>query len=255
MARFAPIVIRRNEIVRAHWSQVDARYGSTAGIQCVAMCLAYAMYNCTSDRTTMTPRDLNKILDIGDGMYHGISNEVGQDLLLPSEIPSDIVWRDVRYDIQLGIERVGTIHAGHHAIMAALTNVFSVYGHTFFICRSSCILLKSRAGRYYLFDSHSRSSQGYVEPNGKACSILFPDFYSMVRHITILFAGESNAQYEITPFQIVPTAGATPYRMVPSMTFARGPLPPAPRQGPNIDIGHRVFRTFHPSNDPSTREE
>ena len=70
-----------------------ATFGLNAGTQCVAMSLAFLIYNKRNG-------DLVNIMNIGNELYSGLSSLSNQSYLLFTEVPEMIIVFNIKYQLQ-----------------------------------------------------------------------------------------------------------------------------------------------------------
>ena len=76
--------------VCADFNQGNRLFGFSAGKQCVAMSLTAIVYNQLQTVSTWNSTSLNTILTNGNSLYIYISNSIGKDFLLLTEVPEII---------------------------------------------------------------------------------------------------------------------------------------------------------------------
>ena len=94
-----PFVVDPSKMIHAPYSQgYSFVFGSNAGKQCVAMSLIAILYTRLHLFNMIILRYLKEIMDVGNELYTRLSQLVGQDLLMLTELPEVLCLRDTLLD-------------------------------------------------------------------------------------------------------------------------------------------------------------
>ena len=194
--------------VCADFNQGNSRFGFSAGKQCVAMSLTAIVCNQLETVSTWNSSSLNTILENGNNLYVYISNSIGKDFLLLTEVPEMISLSNNIYTLQYSESYAGSVfmtvsNEPFIALEDALNKMFlsSQLDYNFALLTIGCntvAIFKITEVAFKVFDSHSRDIYGMPHSFGK-CVLLtifnIPDLVAYFQSISGQVGG--NLPYEI----------------------------------------------------------
>ena len=188
-----------NPVVQAGWDQSSARYSiRNRGAQCVANSAMFFLSSTLKPVHEMNTFNLNTILDDGDNLYNEIRREIPNTYLMISEVPREIILDNQVF----GIYPTGTLMTlmvDRQKLKIALENVFEKGDKAFFTCRDLTTAMIYENNKFYIFDSHSRGSNGFFANFGTAVLIQFDSLNELVDHLFGMYYEKNNyVTYEIT---------------------------------------------------------
>ena len=104
-----PFVVDPSKTIHAPYSQGNSFvFGPNAGKQCVAMSLIAILFDFMY--SIRSSSDLKEILNVGNELYKRLSQSVGQDLLMLTELPELLCLRDTMYRLKYSDSYFGNVH-------------------------------------------------------------------------------------------------------------------------------------------------
>ncbi|XP_078345270.1 uncharacterized protein LOC144630777 [Oculina patagonica] len=196
-------VVDPSKTVTADYHQGDVSlFGPNAGKQCVAMCLTAVVYSFKS-KASWSRDMLNEILIQGNVLYSHISNSIGKDFLLLSEIPSALSINDEDFSINFSSSFAGDLHMSdvrdcYVPLQHALNMLIKDYDAFLLTIEINTVaIVIDNKGHYRIFDSHSRDTHGNFAVNGTAIVLEFNDIEEMVRHLQNFYKEKSLVPFEV----------------------------------------------------------
>ncbi len=206
-------VVDPSKTVRADYHQGDVSlFGQNAGKQCVAMCLTAVVYSFKGNASWC--RDLlNEILIQGNVLYSHISNSIGKDFLLLSEIPSALSINDEDFAINFSRSFAGDLHMSdvrdcYVPLQHALNMLIKDYvAFLLTIEINTVAIVIDNKGHYRIFDSHSRDTHGNLAVNGTAIVLEFKNVEEMVQHLQNFYKEKSLVPFEVLGVKVKSLSG------------------------------------------------
>ena len=181
--------------IQGSFHQGNILFGSNAGLQCVPNCLAAASLNCIKSVNAWESTDMNNILNTGNELY-GIlqaSSTVSHAYMLIHELPRELeifnetlsVYYEESIATVVGAE--GESESLQEFNLTSLNQSLQISldeCDVCFVCFSgNTMLVGRRNGGYFIFDSHSRSSTGLQQEDGRSTCTFFKEINSVYLHI------------------------------------------------------------------------
>lgn len=200
-------------IVRGTRNQNDTRFNtSSRNHQCTANAIVALAYSELLHFSTWSSSIVNNILDYGDGLYlRSIavrdSSVINDPNLTVVEVYSKFVIDNVSFNLNiLEVESIdGRVNletnGPFYKIVDGLRLIFQNYRSAILTCQLLSTCVSKSSTTYYVFDSHSRDSEGkYVEYDGKACLLCFQNFNMLIKYLLLNYDRE--AQYSLIPINV-----------------------------------------------------
>ena len=135
--------------------------------------------------------------------------------LLPSDIPQYITVDEMNYGLVELKSYIGSFTSAQKdfniTTIDMLRDVFNEFGD-FLLCIGESASAILRHGRtYYMYDPHSRNSDGFPDANGASILLTFNSFNKLSKYLTYLAMKLNTDQFELTPIKIV--VGVEDYHM------------------------------------------
>ena len=173
-------------------------FGENAGTQCVANCLAALAFHKLKITNQWDRTDMNKVLMTGNELYAYLqrSSTIANRYLLVEELPQFFECFDQTFEFKIieplpSLINLGSVEPNYEefnayplleALQIALAGTdgcfVSFCGNTFLIGRT--------VQGFFTFDSHSRSSKGYLIENGKSTRIMYMTIQELFHHVYTL---------------------------------------------------------------------
>ena len=178
----------KKTVTVASYNQGDSRFAvENRGTQCVAMSAMYFFYSTLYTSRILKRNHLNQILDLGDYLYSQIRVIIPNALLMPVEIPTSVTVFQQLCSLNLTSSVVGILDDDIRCLCNGFLQAFTKGNQIFLIIDGSCIGIRCEQGLYYVFDSHSRNTRGFISSEGTAVHISFTTFSDMVKHVYKLY--------------------------------------------------------------------
>ena len=206
-------------VVSGTLNQGDVRF-MYPGIQCTYLSLFALVCAQQKHPSTWSPIDVDSCVISGDKHFldsFSASNETPH-MLLVNELPKsfcvdDEVYKCHHYDDEI---QVGLIAQEHHAntncssisncIIDAVKNCFVVSNAGLFVCAGQTISIWKDENEYFMFDPHSRDSNGLQCSGGNSVLVIFYTMEGLLRHLDKLLLEsrrvERSSQFELVPLSI-----------------------------------------------------
>lgn len=184
--------------VQGSFHQADIMFGDNAGTQCVANCLGAVAYHKLKNTENWDMSDMNIVLATGNELYSFLqrSSTINNRYLLVSELPQFVECFDKMFEfrcneslaslISLGVDEPCYDDFNAHTLLDAMQislldtdGCFVCFGGNTFLVGKTC-------AKYFIFDSHSRTPEGYQTADGKSIRIIHDTLIDVQQHILSL---------------------------------------------------------------------
>ncbi|XP_078375420.1 uncharacterized protein LOC144658810 [Oculina patagonica] len=210
-----PFFVESSKTIRAPYSQGNTSvFGNNSGKQCVAMSLAAILFNFIY--SVRSSSDLVEIMNVGNELYTRLSLSAGQDLLMLKELPEVLYLRETMYRLQYSDSYFGTVHNINECAIEDINCLplieafdlligenFKSFILTITIC--TVAILITRDGKFKVFDSHSRDSEGMFDPCGTCVLVEIDSLNQLVQYFENLYVSVKDALYELKGVEVVLT--------------------------------------------------
>ena len=183
--------------VNGSFNQGDARFGETAGRQCVCNSLVASVWSHLRNISFWNPWDLDTILIEGDKLYKSLGCD---GFLSVHDIPNNVnIYGEVA-SIEL-LSDITRVHSSDDPLHLDLgkQDICIGSGILFFI-RSACCFILFRKRVIFLFDPHSRDAQGRVAHNGFSVLLRFGNLHEVEKYI-VQIHGALNSE-DFVPYEV-----------------------------------------------------
>ena len=179
------------------FNQADTKFGVTAGVQCMCNALFSLCWANIKKVSIWKTFDLDNVLNRGDQLYKTFN--ITEFLSIP-DLPNEFVIEEHTFQVNLiynetGLlsqNSIGFISKSYNSLQDTGTGlIFLINGFTFSV-------IWSKSG-FYVFDSHSRDSEGFQTPNGTSVLLQFRTLSRVEKYIldAYLQGKSKHLQYEI----------------------------------------------------------
>ncbi|XP_055084862.1 LOW QUALITY PROTEIN: uncharacterized protein LOC117386060, partial [Periophthalmus magnuspinnatus] len=207
--------------VRGSFHQGDFRF-EYAGVQCMAIALVALAKHSVCNVFSWDQRQLDLVLNLGDALYTDRRNRGlthGRDLLIASDLPRESVIDGQQFSFSFSQPVNGAANVVEHEFIEAgawvtldggLEQMLAQYDTCLMtLCGAACAVIKDN-GRYAVVDSHSRSAEGLVDPDGKSVVMYFShidELYSFFCTLAACYGDEESfKEFELTGVNVVVAA-------------------------------------------------
>ncbi|XP_055084859.1 uncharacterized protein LOC117386041 [Periophthalmus magnuspinnatus] len=209
--------------VRGSFHQGDFRF-EYAGVQCMAIALVALAKHSVCNVFSWDQRQLDLVLNLGDALYTDRRNRGlthGHDLLIASDLPCESVIDGQQFSFSFSQPVNGAANVVEHEFIEAgswvtldggLEQMLAQYDTCLMtLCGAACAVIKDN-GRYAVVDSHSRSAEGLVDPDGKSVVMYFShidELYSFFCTLAACYGDDSDEsfkEFELTGVNVVVAA-------------------------------------------------
>ncbi|XP_055088447.1 uncharacterized protein LOC129457419, partial [Periophthalmus magnuspinnatus] len=210
-------------VVRGSFHQGDFRF-EYAGVQCMAIALVALAKHSVCNVFSWDQRQLDLVLNLGDALYTDRRNRGlthGRDLLIASDLPRESVIDGQQFSFSFSQPVNGAANVVEHEFIevgawvtldGALEQMLAQYDTCLMtLCGAACAIIKDN-GRYAVVDSHSRSAEGLVDPDGKSVVMYFghiDELYSFFCTLAACYGDDSDEsfkEFELTGVDVVVAA-------------------------------------------------
>ncbi|XP_070571122.1 uncharacterized protein [Ptychodera flava] len=174
-------------------------HASSRGKQCTCNALVYL---CVSqDKHSLTSEDLNCILHNGDSLYRETvsylqaSNKFYSGILKFDELPNVMHMKSLQYNVERRKQYFGLLN--HFTAVDvpdclqfkyAVPETFNSSNTLLLMTGGYCMALsKHHSGKYCIFDSHSRNSNGLQHIDGSSILMFFDTQHALINYLFSLF--------------------------------------------------------------------
>ncbi|CAB4041007.1 ATP-dependent DNA helicase PIF1, partial [Paramuricea clavata] len=199
-------VVDPSKTICADFSQDNGRlFRHNAAKQCVAMSLTSIVHSKVKNVNEWDSLFLNLILCSGNDLYTYISNSIGKEFLLLSEVPEYVLVSSQTFHVTYSASFGGDLFMNatmlpYYSLEDLLNSLFfnSQYQYCLLTINSNCVsIIKTSEGLYKVFDPHSRDTYGIPDPNGKCVLVSIDSIGNLVTYFQNTIPVRS-----VTPFEI-----------------------------------------------------
>jgi hypothetical protein len=141
---------------------IDAR-----GKQCVPCCLMFFIISHSRPCSSITSADMNDILFAGSNLYCKLQLKGRQhEYMEPQELPEYIVYNSNKFHVRFKDVLSGVLNDQSGNLETLLNNAFASSKNVIIIFNGVSLGLQHNDNCFYIFDSHSRDSNGMCNANG-----------------------------------------------------------------------------------------
>ena len=181
--------------------QGSLKYGEYAGRQCTANAYFAIIYSAIKNIGIWKHFDINYILEQGNRIFRDVCVATGviQPLAVDQLLPN--IYME---GIYISINSLS--HESH--LFLEKNNLFENYRHyspsekgngAIFTCAGFSVVVLWTQDHFYVFDSHSRNSKGFHDPNGKAILLKFCSITSVNNYLKVFYSSivSLDTQYDL----------------------------------------------------------
>ncbi|XP_055077310.1 LOW QUALITY PROTEIN: uncharacterized protein LOC117394129 [Periophthalmus magnuspinnatus] len=202
--------------VRGSFHQGDFRF-EYAGVQCMVIALVALAKHSVCNVFSWDQRQLDLVLNLGDALYTDRRNRGlthGRDLLIASDLPRESVIDGQQFSFSFSQPVNGAANVVEHEFIEAgswvtldggLEQMLAQYDTCLMtLCGAACAVIKDN-GRYAVVDSHSRSAEGLVDPDGKSVVMYFSHIDELMQKYKLNLQHKQNVKaaskhkYKVNP--------------------------------------------------------
>ena len=188
-----------DKVVTGSFHQGDMKFGQTAGIQCACNSLFAIAWSTVRKVTIWKGLDLDNVLNNGDQLFKSLNK---QTILSADELPNKIDIHGQCLNVRKLCNQPGllTTDITSTSLQECYNDcadtgngaILSINGYTFSLIWSKLA--------FFLFDSHSRASNGSISPNGTSILLKFKSLKDVRNYIIQTYLtdqGLQSLQYEL----------------------------------------------------------
>ena len=170
--------------------------------QCVCIDWNTLFYSTLKSASTWQGNDIDSLLDTGDKMYRDLGF-IGYPYL--EDLPKEVIFHDKHYTINVletytgGLCSANSSDGIFYALSDSLDLCFTARRHAIMICKDNAIAVFKDNFGYYILDSHARSLQGIIDPDGTSVLLMFNTLRDLHKGILRLFKSIASLHCE-TPY-------------------------------------------------------
>ncbi|XP_058472555.1 uncharacterized protein LOC131445864 [Solea solea] len=192
--------------VRGSFHQGDQRF-KYRGVQCMAVSLAAMAMHKTKSVFSWQTRHLDKAVVCGDKIYTSLRDNNlicgGHTIPCIPELPKQLDKDGHSYDFEYGDFVTGDVNVVEGEFIDAgvcttlkdgLEKMCMEYDTCFFTLLSRTCGIIREGERFAVVDSHARSADGMVHPNGKSVVVYFSSLEHLIQHVSCFAAGFRGTQ-------------------------------------------------------------
>ena len=190
------------KIVQGSFHQGDPKFGYTAGVQCACNSLFAICWSIVKRVTVWSTYDLDYILENGDSMYKSLNTDkiLSLDDLPPNVTVEGYVMQVIKLENESEWINVTARFDMLERSYKKIRNTGS--GIIFFISGYTFALIWSKSG-FFLCDSHSRSKNGYIVPDGTSILLKFKSLCDVQNYIVEVYLVRQNIQSTLCQLQYI----------------------------------------------------
>ncbi|XP_062580569.1 uncharacterized protein LOC134242498 [Saccostrea cucullata] len=184
--------------VQGSFHQADPMFGDNAGTQCVANCLSAIAYHVLKSAKIWQTADVNKVLVNGDELYTYLQNSssVTSRYLLVEELPQyfECFSKTFEFTVKVSVPSLISLSEEEpcyedfnaYPLFEALQMALHETVGCFVCFGGNTLVVGKTTDGFFIFDSHSRCSRGYLSVHGKSTRILLQDVHGVYLHLKSL---------------------------------------------------------------------
>ncbi|XP_062573153.1 uncharacterized protein LOC134235086, partial [Saccostrea cucullata] len=184
--------------VQGSFHQADPMFGDNAGTQCVANCLSAIAYHVLKNAKIWQTADVNKVLVNGDELYTYLQNSstVTSRYLLVEELPQyfECFSRTFEFTVKVSVSSLISLSEEEpcyedfnaYPLFEALQMALHETVGCFVCFGGNTLVVGKTTDGFFIFDSHSRCSRGYLSVHGKSTRILLENVHDVYLHLRSL---------------------------------------------------------------------
>ena len=181
--------------------QGSLKYGEYAERQCTANAYFAIIYSAIKNIGIWKPFDIDYILQQGNRIFRDVCVATGViQPLAVDQLPPNIYMEGIYISIN------SLSHESH--LFLEKNNLFENYRHyspsekgngVIFTCAGFSVAVLWTQDYFYVFDSHSRNSKGFHDPNGKAILLKFCSITSVNNYLKVFYSSivSLDTQYDL----------------------------------------------------------
>ncbi|XP_062612107.1 uncharacterized protein LOC134273904 [Saccostrea cucullata] len=184
--------------VQGSFHQADPMFGDNAGTQCVANCLSAIAYHVLKSAEIWQTADVNKVLVNGDELYTYLQNSssVTSRYLLVEELPQyfECFSKTFEFTVKVSVPSLISLSEEEPCyedfnacpLFEALQMTLHETVGCFVCFGGNTLVVGKTTDGFFIFDSHSRCSRGYLSMHGKSTRILLENVHDVYLHLRSL---------------------------------------------------------------------
>ena len=199
-------------IAQGNFHQGDPKFGNTAGTQCACNSLIAILYTQTKNGNEINGHDMDVILNLGDELYSFTQRDstMHNVLLMISELPNELHILNESFSMEYAQPIYGVLEGsdenvssfGAMSLSQALQHQLLKYDACFMNFDQSIFAIIKGCNGYFVFDSHSRSRDGYLKEDGHSVLLYISSCEGIQRHCLTLAQSMgrclNKTQFELT---------------------------------------------------------
>ena len=199
-------------IAQGNFHQGDPKFGDTAGTQCACNALIAILYTQTKNGNEINAHDMDVILNLGDELYSFTQTDstMHNVLLMISELPNELHILNESFSMEYAQPIYGVLEGseenlssfGAMSLSQALQHQLPKYDACFMNFDQSIFAIIKGCNGYFVFDSHSRSRDGYLKEDGHSVLLYISSCEGIQRHCLTLAQSMgrclNKTQFELT---------------------------------------------------------
>ena len=200
--------------VSGTFHQGNNKYSAESrGNQCVCIDWNTLCFSTSKSASTWQVNDIDSLLDAGDKMYRDLGF-IGYPYL--EDLPKEVIFHNKHYMINVlktytgGLCSADSSDGIFYALSNSLDLCFTTRRHAIMICKDNAIAVFKDNFGYYILDSHARSLQGIINPDGTSVLLMFNTLKDLHKGILRLFYSIASVHcetpYSLTELEIYPSA-------------------------------------------------
>ena len=209
-AKCCPQQLQHYKHVSGTFHQGDDKYSAESrGNQCACIDWNTLCFSTSKSASTWQRDDTDSLLNAGDKMYRDLGF-IGYPYV--EDLPKEVAFRDKHYKISIlktytgGLCSADSSDGIFYVLRDSLDLCFTARRHAMMVCKYNAIAMFKDNFGYYILDSHARSSQGLIDPNGTAVLLMFKTLTDLHKGILRLFNSISSVHcetaYSLTELEI-----------------------------------------------------
>ena len=209
-AKCCPQQLQHYKYVSGTFHQGDDKYSAESrGNQCACIGWNTLCFSTSKSASTWQRDDIDSLLNAGDKMYRDLGF-IGYPYV--EDLPKEVAFRDKHYKISIlktytgGLCSADSSDGIFYVLRDSLDLCFTARRHAMMVCKDNAIAMFRDNFGYYILDSHARSSQGLIDPNGTAVLLMFKTLNDLHKGILRLFNSISSVHcetaYSLTELEI-----------------------------------------------------